>query len=787
MQWLSKLFFSLVSLLLTIQALSAVESGIKLTGAVFDETGQPLSGATVMLVEENRGIATNRRGLFAFNYLQSRSYILKISFVGHTTVLDTVMLQRDTHLNIQLRAEATNLTELTVSESISGLRNVAMASPSFTLGNEYVAHNLSGSLMTTLSRLPGISSLNIGSGQSKPVIRGMGFNRVVVAENGIKHQAQEWGGDHGLEIDQFNIDKIDIVMGPASLLYGSNAIGGAINLRQNKTPAKNTFGGSGLIHAKSNNEHIASSWRFFKRFEKLFLKSHFSIVEYADYRVPTDSITYLSYVIPLHNNRLRNTAGQERSGSITLGYIDNNFSTNIRMMNHFSQSGFFANVHGLEIRNSTINFDTLRRDMDLPMQRVNHFKLMSNTVGSIHDVKMNFDFGYQNNHRQEFSEAVSHGFMPVPPDSLERIYRKQTWSANAKFELPAFHNHHITTGISMEYQHNEIGGWGFLLPAFRLLTGGVFLYDKIPLNTQWDLKLAARYDRGFLQSKAWYEWFTTPQPDGTHSFEQRASNLNKQFGNISWGIGAVRKGERVTWRMNLGKSFRMPSAKELASNGVNYHMYRFERGDSTLNAEQSYQLDIGWEFNTKKWKAYLTPFVQYFPNYIYLNPTASYWNAQQIYYYTQNQVFRAGSELMIQYRLTNEISASIDAEYVFSRQLDGSKKGFTLPFSPPFVSNFELTYAPQTQRFGHSPWLSVLVKMVASQNQIVPPELKTPGFMLVGLQAGTHFKLRSTIVNVNARIDNLLNQYYYDHTDFYRLIGVPGQGANAVLSLGIEF
>jgi iron complex outermembrane receptor protein len=98
--------------------------------------------------------------------------------------------------------------------------------------------------MSSLERLPGVSTMDIGSGQSKPVIRGLGFNRVVVVENNIKHEAQQWGADHGLEIDQYAVNNVEVIKGPASLIYGSDAMGGIIDMKNRKVPVENSFGGT---------------------------------------------------------------------------------------------------------------------------------------------------------------------------------------------------------------------------------------------------------------------------------------------------------------------------------------------------------------------------------------------------------------------------------------------------------------------------------------------------------------------------------------------------------------
>ena len=175
------------------------------------------------------------------------------------------------------------------------------------IDRQFLQNNFAGSLMQTLSNIPGVKAMSIGSGQSKPTIRGLGFNRMVVTEDGIKHEGQQWGDDHGLEIDQFAIDRIEVTKGPAALLYGSDAIGGVISLYDNYIPTAK-FQGSASLFMRSNNESVGLSARLQGAGNHFYWKANGTFIDYADYKVPTGSIQYYSYDIPLHHHRLRNTA-----------------------------------------------------------------------------------------------------------------------------------------------------------------------------------------------------------------------------------------------------------------------------------------------------------------------------------------------------------------------------------------------------------------------------------------------------------------------------------------------
>nr|MCR5314047.1 TonB-dependent receptor plug domain-containing protein [Bacteroidaceae bacterium] len=157
------------------------------------------------------------------------------------------------------------------------------------INKQYISQNFAGSLMQTLEGIPGVKAMSIGSGQSKPTIRGLGFNRLAVCEDGVKHEGQQWGDDHGLEIDQFAVDRAEVIKGPAALLYGSDAIGGVLSLYTNHVPFE-PFEGAVEMFGRTNNEQIGLSAKVGARLGKFFWRANMTLIDYADYKVPTDSI-----------------------------------------------------------------------------------------------------------------------------------------------------------------------------------------------------------------------------------------------------------------------------------------------------------------------------------------------------------------------------------------------------------------------------------------------------------------------------------------------------------------
>ncbi|MCR5077155.1 MAG: TonB-dependent receptor [Prevotella sp.] len=654
------------------------------------------------------------------------------------------------------------------------------------IDKQFLQTNFSGSLMQTLSGIPGVKAMSIGSGQSKPTIRGLGFNRMVVTQDGIKHEGQQWGDDHGLEIDQFAVDHIEVVKGPAALLYGSDAIGGVINLYGNYIPTKKLQGSASLF-SRTNNESLGLSARLEGTGEHLYWKANATLIDYADYKVPTDKIQYYSYDINLKDKRLRNTAGLERDGSVTLGYKGYNFHTELKLSDAYSKSGFFANAHGLEVRLSDIDYDHSRRDIDLPYQSVNHLKVMSHTVYQQGGLALEADFAYQNNHRKELSEPVSHGYMPTPPGSLEREFRKNTYTGNLQMRLALGSQHTLSAGASAEYQHNRRSGWGFIIPDFETMSFGAYAFDRYTLTKDLILNAGLRYDHVRTSIHSYHDWFKTPTSETDSVFKERSSDLRRSFNSLTWSAGINYATGNWLLKANIGKSFRVPIPKELGTDGVNYHIFRYEKGNPDLDPEESYQLDAGIHWGNGRFTVQLDPYLNYFPNYIYMNPTPNYYEGLQWYHYTQSRVIRYGFELQAEWQFLPFLSAGIKGEYLHAEQLSGEKKGFSLPFSTPWSADGTLRYIFCRHQPGNEGFIAINLHLTGRQDDIVPPESPTPGYCTLNLTAGKDFAFGDKRLRLSLNAENLLNRRYYDHTSFYRLIDVPEPGRNVALMIGFDF
>lgn len=443
----------------------------------------------------------------------------------------------------------------------------------------------------------------------------------------------------------------------------------------------------------------------------------------------------------------------------------------------------------------TVLHDKSNRDILYPRQKVNHIKAISKSQWQGETLMLDMDLGVQRNYREEWSQYVNHGYMPPNfpdnqtfPADLERGFEKYIYSVNLKATHSQGERRDLSLGLNSEYQDNRIDGRGFIIPAFTQAVLGGYIFAKQNISASSIVNLGIRYDFGQIKTQPYSDWFQSPNDDETEwLYVQRATRLDRSFSALSWSVGYNFNREIFLLKANIGKSFRMPIAKELAANGVNYHQFSYEVGDVNLSPEVSYQLDMGAELNTNRFAISVNPFVNYFANYIYLNPThlhdRLYGNGNQIFIYTEAEVFRFGGEMHAHLYLAKKLKLGIIGEYIYSEQLSGSKKGFSLPFSPAPSGLISLKYQSLNLGFVQNAYLYADLRITAIQNQIVPPEEVTDGYQELNLGLGGEVRR----VRISLQINNVFNSKHFNHSSYYRLINVPEPGRNVAVNITVPF
>ena len=293
------------------------------------------------------------------------------------------------------------LPDVVVTESYQQRQAKKSALTVEVIEQDFLRKHFTGNFMQAMENIPGVQAMDIGSGFSKPMIRGMGFNRIAVLENGIKQEGQQWGADHGLELDAFNIEAVNVLKGPSSLLYGSDAMGGVIDIASPPIPSANMFFGDVTLLGKSVNGTLAGSLMLGLKKNAWYAQIRYSEQHFGDYRIPTDTIVYLTQKMPVYGRKLKNTAGVERNIGLFTQYQRKGYKADYSISNVYQKTGFFPGAHGVPDA-SRVEDDGDSRNIELPYSKVNHLKVTTHQQYAWEKLILSGDLGFQHNHREEW-------------------------------------------------------------------------------------------------------------------------------------------------------------------------------------------------------------------------------------------------------------------------------------------------------------------------------------------------------------------------------------------------
>ena len=684
------------------------------------------------------------------------------------------------------------LPDVVVTESYQQRQAKKSALTVEVIEQDFLRKHFTGNFMQAVENIPGVQAMDIGSGFSKPMIRGMGFNRIAVLENGIKQEGQQWGADHGLELDAFNIGTVNVLKGPSSLLYGSDAMGGVIDITSPPVPSVDMLFGDVTLLGKSVNGTLGGSFMLGIKKSFWYAQVRYSEQHFGDYRIPTDTIVYLTQKMPVYGRKLKNTAGIERNIGFFAQYQRQRYKANYSVSNVYQKTGFFPGAHGIPDA-SRVEDDGDSRNMELPYSKVNHLKVTTLQQYAWEKLVLSGDFGFQNNHREEWSVFHTHyGSQPVPekdPDK-ELAFNLNTLSASVKVRFIGSSSWEHALGWDGQHQRNDISGYSFLLPEYYRSTTGLLWLTTYKPNNVISVSGGMRYDYGYIHISSHEDAYLADylrkqgyDEEQVEHYKWNSHAVKKKFGDYSFSLGLVwTPSERHMVKANVGRSFRLPGANELAANGVHHGTFRHEQGDANLKSEQGWQMDASYNLRYNGFSISVSPFVSWFSNYIFLRPTGE-WSvlphAGQIYRYTGAEVLFAGTEATIDIHFLRSFNYRISGEYVYTYNCD---EHIPLSFSPPFSMRNTLTWQ-RKQVMLYAEWQSI-----ARQNRVDRNEDRTPGANLFHLGGSLNIPIRGNqAIEITLTARNIFNTRYYNHLSFYRKVEIPEPGHNFQLLIKIPF
>ena len=707
---------------------------------------------------------------------------IEVSHVGfeRATVSGSALLELTGEL--VLKPSAQDLEAVSVVGKKESLGTLSSSLSTLQITKEEILSKQSITLAGALENLPGVQALNVGVGISKPMIRGMSFNRILIEDSGIKQEGQQWGADHGLEIDPHTSGDIELIKGPVSLIFGPDALGGVIKISPPSAPQEEGIQGSVSLDGQSNSRLIGSSLHLQARKGNFFGLGSLSVLSHGDYEVPADRYTYAGYVLPIVDQRLKNTAGRQLNFTLAGGKLLSNGETRITLSRFGQEAGIFTGAVGIPTAYS-LEDDGDSRDIQFPRQINTHWKLISNTNWETKKVKYTLDLGYQANRRREESLPHVHGVGPTPSGNLALGLSLDTYTANFAAKYPLSKGS-LQAGIMNQFMNNTYSGFEFLLPAYRSFQSGIYGVLEWALSEKISWNIGARVDAQHLKIDEHLQpIYERLEPTG--EFDRRNPDISRSPMAPSVSTGWIWQVDDARMiKFNLGSGIRFPTPIELASNGIHHGNFRHEKGNSTLTTERSWQADLGISQEWGTFSLAISPFVSVYRDFIYLAPSGRFSplpGSSMLWEYRQDNALFAGGEIQFSYLSPWNLRTTLSGEYVWNQNTENQ---LPLPLTPPASILASLDYPIQNSSSVFKDWsLGMDFRKTFAQNRVARNEQATAGYFLVDWRMNGMVTIAQKNLALTISIRNLGNVRYLNHLSRYRLINIPEPGRNVSISL----
>jgi iron complex outermembrane receptor protein len=727
----------------------------EIKGTITDaQTKSPLPGATISIPDLRKSAVADQNGNFILKNAPARGkFLVQISYIGYKTITQMIDFGSQKPMEFAMEPSVIEGREVVITGSASSSDNRKNSTSVASVSKADLLYRPSTNIIDAISRVPGVSQITTGPSISKPVIRGLSYNRVVTVDNGVKQQGQQWGDEHGIEIDQYSADRIEVLRGPASLMYGSDALGGVINILDALPVPEGTLKGEFLTNYATNNGLTGNSLMLQGNENGFIYKVRGSYKNAYSYKTPTEYVP--------------NSGFNETNFSGQIGLNKNWGYAHLDASSFRNNIGFYEPARNeagqLVDEDNNVFTDNQNKDRTLayPKQDVRHYKVALNSNILLGGGSLKATLGYQHNLRRELETSE---------ETPSLFLNSYTYSYDLKYSFKENNGWAPVVGVSGEYIHSvNTKGEEQLIPDFDSQAFGFFGFIK----KTWDndtFNAGARFDYRKMTGKAF---------NGDAVFNA----FSNKFSHITGALGYTHEfNDALSFKANAGSAFRAPNIAELSSNGVHEGVFRYEVGNADLKPEQSYQLDASFEFQNQYVSAVIGGFANYINDYIYYNTNGDLKDVDgkeyPVYNFVQDNAFLRGIEASLTLHPVSYIH--LENGFSYTRATNRTTKE-SLPFIPAAALRNELRFEPKINGTSHS-YLSVGIDNFFKQTKIDSFEQASSGYTLLNAGIGATVKLSKSqdiILNVTGR--NLLNKAYYDHLSRFK----PGRLSDEDPALGI--
>ncbi len=739
---------------------------VLLSGKITDkQTGKTLSGATVFFSDLKLGTITNKEGEYKISIPQG-SHVVEVSYMGYATQVQTITIQAATTINFTMNSTVVEAGDVMVTSFLRATSSRRTPTPVTIIKKEELFRGISTNLIDALSKVPGVSQVATGPAISKPIIRGLGYNRVVVMHDGIRQEGQQWGDEHGVEIDEYNVQRTEVLKVPASLIYGSDALAGVINIISNAPVAEGVTKGNVFTNYQSNNGLFGRHIDIASNKKGLFWGVNTSMKDAGDYQNKYDGDVF-------------NSRFNEHSGSAYVG-VDKKWGST-----QFTYSNFYQHLGIVEgDRDETGAFilttgSTGNAIPAIPMQKIQHTKYtLDNTIKFGAD-RLKAIVGFQRNQRMEFGNEEN-------LQERELYFDLQTFNYSLQYLVAEKNNWKNTYGINGMQQTNINRGLHVLIPNYKSFDVGGFYYTQYRTpRTQWSGGI--RLDQ---KQMSFIDPASDPNrcPDGMMciALYRPPVETKKIFHNLSGAIGVAHDvNEATTIKFNIARGFRAPNLAELSSYGAHEGTNRFEYGNSALRSEKSLQFDAGIEWSNAHLSIAGNLFYNTVTDYIFYQKLSGVNGSDSIinhmnedgtvddlfaYAFRQRNAYLYGAELNVDIHphpldwlhIENSISL-IRAK--FNQPLDGSQNLPGIP-SARWLTEVRFDLFKGANAIRNSALSIQLDNMFAQNNAFTGynTETNTPAYHLINMGYSTNIMRKQKVLfQVSLIAQNITDVAYQNH------------------------
>ncbi len=745
---------------------------LSIKGKIVDvNSGTALGGATIAVAETQTGTFTDDFGKFQLDKLCKGPITISVSHIGCEAQIFHFDLGRDTTIKIKLNHKDVQLDEVNVTVAKKESHSTQQVA---TLEAKQLEQLRGLSLGESLSKVSGVTTLNTGATISKPVIHGLHSNRILILNNGVRLEGQQWGSEHAPEIDPFMAQKLSVIKGASSLQYGSDAIGGVILVEPNHLPEIPGISGEFNFAGYSNNAEGNFS---------ATLEGNHASVPALSWRVQGTYKRGGNVRSPHYWQK--NTGVEEGDFSATLAWKKPNYGFELFYSRFQTRLGVLSASHlgNLTDLNRAINSNVplelsgFTYTIGRPYQNVEHD--MAKARAYIQTGKagnLDIAFAWQYNLRKEYDKHLPYNNQLASKNLPGFQFQIQTLTLDVIWQHRIVKNFSGTIGFNGMTQTNEFR-YGYFIPAFWNFSGGLFAIEKWRKD-RLELEAGARID---------YKWL---QVFIDHNGENGTYTFNYVVPSGSVGM-EYHINEKVKWNMNLGTAWRAPQANELFANGLHHGAASVEIGDKTLKPELAYSFTTGIHTATKYFDADVELYENLISHFIYLQPvqpaTLTIRGEFPTFRYKQTNASLTGADIDLVAKPLKGLELFSKTSLLFAYDLT-SRDWLTQMPPQRFENGIRYTLRDFTHvkeiYFGVSV-TNVLQQKLIPQNDsdyAAPPK----AYWLLNFEAGFKLQFKKQAVHFSVTVTNLANVSYRGYLDRFRYF-TDERGVNAALRIRVPF